>query len=373
MQSTQRRLSALAPIVAAAITAMAAPGSAFAQSVVFNSLLATGTYSMNGGSPVSVAPWLDTATAKDVLQFTGDGVSSVGMHSYGSTSGDFGSRSSGQGIYDVSGSFNIKLTLTNDQATAQHVNFSFYITPGYINTTALPFTGSQFTESDVSFQISASNGASFSSTAMLLSNAGGTSFTTTGENIYSGGGSAYNVVGRSYSLDLGVLNAGASVSVDYTLRSNARGDAIVGTTTTIPGYDVTVPEHWVEYTDCGYGGGYPALMAVNALMAIADGTDGVTAGGYGGSCVTRRELIAAYTYHVADQEFLDGSVGGSQASSGDPFTFDLAAGTVMLPGGQASAFNVSLSDPTNVPEPAGIALTAAALAALAAARRRRRD
>ena len=365
-QSALRR--ALSPLAAAAITALCVPASSHAQSVTFNVLSADGSYALDGAAAVPLNDSIfGNPGSVDVLHFTGGSGSSAGLHSYGSSGGNFGSRSSGNGLYDVTGAFTIQLTLTNNQATAQQANFAFYITPGYLNVTPLPFTGSQFVEAGVSFNITTNNGKSFASTAMLRDNSAGISFVSSGTNLYGGSGSSRSVIGGNHDLDLGVLNAGQSVQLTYTLASYAKGDAVLGSTRTTPEHQEVIPEHWVEFSDCG---GYPTLGKVGGadvgqvLGRMIAETDVVR-----GDCTTRRELVPEQIITVPAQTYLEGMTGGSQGSSGDPFSFNLGPNqTLSLPGGQSSPFSLQLSA---VPEPAGLALVSTALAALALLRRRR--
>lgn len=360
----QSRFLALAPMAAAAIVALAAPMSANALVVTYNSLLATGTYSMNGGPVVNVAPWLDTATEKDVLHFSSAGVSSVGMHSYGATTGGFGTRSSGAGVYDVTGSFSITLTITNDQSIAQAIKFDYYITPGSLNLVPFVYTGTQFAETGVAFAISTSdNRASWNSSATLRSDSGGTTYSETGTDIYGGSGESRTIEGGSRSLDLGVLNAGDSLSLTYKLNSAASGNAISGTTTTIPGWDEVIPAHWVEYTDCGYGNeGYGQLQRF--VSGAEDSGEG--------DCKLVREFVEETVIQHGEVVLTDGATGGSHSNSGDPFTFNSidqfasVYSTPVLPAGQTTQVQV------NVPEPGALSLVALALAGLGWASRRRR-
>ena len=133
MQSLAHRTSRAASLRAlpsALVLALAAIGSAQAGLVV-TSLDATGSYVLNSAPVVVLSDSSNSSIGSvDVLSFPSASPSDAGLHSYGNAGGNFGSRSSGNGLYDVTGGFHIALDITNSQATAQNVNFSFNITPG---------------------------------------------------------------------------------------------------------------------------------------------------------------------------------------------------------------------------------------------------
>lgn len=107
----------------AALLAMALP-LAQAQSVNVNSIAAYGSYILGTNAQQTLSQ-IASSGSVDVVLFPDSGVNNAVLHSYGSDTGNFGSRSSGNGLYDVTGSFRIRQTITNNTAVAQTANFSF--------------------------------------------------------------------------------------------------------------------------------------------------------------------------------------------------------------------------------------------------------
>lgn len=359
----------LAPLALAAWLATLAPA---AQALNVDTVLlqARGSYSLNGAVPVELSqtyPGDVFTPSVDVLEFPSDGASNAGLHSYGNSSGEFGSRSSGSGVYDVTGGSTYVLRITNNDAVAQRVNFGFHITPGYIQNSVIGFGAGQYVEAGMAFDIKTSRNSgtlatAWSTSAKLLSDSMGTSLNLLESdpaiNLFNCAGSTCSVLGNSYNLDLGVLNAGDTLDLVYDIASYARGNAVNGSITTIPGYTIEVPGQWVEFCSGGYGYG-----------------DNY-GGGYGGCTSQYQE---PYTVQVPEQTILEGSTGGSQASSGDPFSVDGGNGNIyddyspgnrraLLPPGTFVGVAVS-----PVPEPGTWGLMALGLAGLGVAARRRRQ
>ena len=263
-------------------------------------LEAKGYYQLGTDTGVSLSSSNGGNAVVDVLSFpsnsSGD---NAGLHSYGSADGTVGSRSSGYGIYDVTGSLQIVQTITNPSSRAQRVNFSFYITPGMLqNDVRSMFTAGQYVSSGLSFDIKRDGSSVWGSSATLTTTVTGTTFTPTGvTSLYqaqAGNPTYYSVGDVNQSVDMGVLGAGQQLQLSYTLSTFAKGGADI----VVPERTFVVPETWVEDSCEGYGGygGY----------------------GCGYSNYLPGETITVPGYTV------QGQPSGSHANSGDPFSFSFS-------------------------------------------------
>ncbi|TDP63141.1 FxDxF family PEP-CTERM protein [Roseateles toxinivorans] len=306
---------------------------------------ATGAFSMNGGATTNLLSSFPPNSSVDVLQFEGLGTSNVGLHSYGSTSGDFGSRSSGMGVYQVSGGFKLVQTVTNSSAVAQSAKFTFSITPGMVQNDIGSALGTgQYVEAGLKFDVKKGSGSIWDSSATLRSDELGTTASFGGDtSLYAGSGTLYSVLGVTREIDLGVINAGESFELSYELTTFANGVSAAGDDRWVEPTTFTVPEGWYVYGDCG-------------------------AYGYGYGCGTQPPgtVIDVPGYWVP------GMVSGSHASSGDPFEIRFGPDDKFYASisGNPGYGSVSLQP---VPEPATYAMLLGGLGVLGwAARRRRR-
>lgn len=318
------------------------------------SLLATGSYKLGSDTTQNLISNSPGSFPVDVLSFPSSGTNNAGLHSYGSATGNFGSRSSGFGVYDVTGSFRIEETITNNSVIAQAATFSFFITPGLLsNNIGSALTGTDYVSSGLSFDVRRNGSTVWGSGASLTSTASGTSFSATGDSsLYAGSGTYYSINGVSKSVDLGVINAGQSITLSYELDTFAKGNSQSGVERVVPETTYNVPEQWVTETCSGYGG----------------------YGGYGRAveCVPGTKAVPGYTVTVPGYTVFS-TPSGSQASSGDPFAIDLNGnpnfGTNSAGGPPGSGPQLLLSA---VPEPGTYALMLSGLALVGWSTQRRR-
>ena len=304
------------------------------------SMSADGSYQLGAGAltvlPSSLFP---PNPYVDVLSFPSVGNDSAGLHTYGSTSGNFGSRSSGQGVYHVTGSYNITEVISNPGPTPMAATMNFNITPGLLlNSVNTALAPGEFVNASVSFDIKVGASTVWGSSALLSSN-------NTSTGVFSSSGAAlytfqtptyYSINGGAYSVSLGMIAPSGSITMSYTLSTTADGNSATGPGVWVPTQTVTVPDQWLQ--DCKNGAGAPGMLCPTVFRP--------------GSTTT------------IPGHFQPSLPSGSQGSSGDPFSIDGTTGAVLnLPfqAGDPNGLHISLAP---VPEPATLALMLGGLAML---------
>ena len=162
----------------------------------------------------------------------------VFYHTYGNTAGDFGSRVSGSGTFDITGSFTFEDTYTNASNAADDFFLDFTIVAGEIGTSSGILAGLDMLHAhyDLSIEVDIDGGGF---TSIFDSYAG---VTTTGDGAtnsslfsYSGthlGGtetdSNYSWSSYTDTLPIGTIPSGSSFDLKYTLTTVAHGNIFHG-------------------------------------------------------------------------------------------------------------------------------------------------
>ena len=283
--------------------------------------------------------------------------------------------------------------MTNATAVAQHAMFNFYITPGLLQNDVRSdlSTSGRYVAAGIQFDIKRNGSSIWASGATLRTDNTGTNYTQTGTNIYTQTGArTYGIGGGHYQVDLGVINAGESIALQYDLSTFANGNAPGAGYYTVPSQTVSVPEQTIFHPEHtynqwvsdggygGYGGGYGGYGCENFFTKAV-------IGGYGGGCGGHYETITvpASTEVVPAHDVTTagytayGESSGSHASSGDPFDInwdgrvaDVYDATGNLAKPPASPFTITT---TSVPEPESYAMVIGGLAVVGALARRRRQ
>lgn len=251
--------------------------------------------------------------------------SSASAYAWGNDHGTYRADSSGEGTFNSTATFHRTLEVINGNAVATQYSLNFFIYYGYLSIDNwVGVSGSGSTGYDLSIKRNGTTSL-FGSSAHLDS-LGGLSVINAlnGAQLYNtGGGYSYNWNGTYVTLDLGVIGAGQSMTIDFDLVTTASGNYAVQ-----------------SHSCSGYGGYGEYGGEPMAFTTVSDGY-----GDYGGTCYETARVSGAL---------------------GDPS--DLSS--TLPPGGVN--FVVTGSPLNNVPAPGSLSLLGVGLGALTLARRRRR-
>ena len=336
------RLSPLALAVAAALGATSLPVLATPQS--FGNITLDASYALGTNSSAAAVDGLtdpagqifSSASGADFFLSKSDALNNnIFFHTYGFEANPtyFGARASGEGSFFGKTRSSYSATVSNSSGVAQSVAFTFNVAGGNLGITG---TGEGLAELLLAVKRDGVVMALDHTTIMQdIANV----VTCTNENLgslganaecASGTDSSVNAAGGLFTVGLGLLDAGASFTLDYDIIATVSGNLSNGTR-----------------LECNYGGGYGDGAAAFAEIVVPPPN----------GCV---EVPVP---------------GGAIARSGDPFDspiFDVNGNLISTP---PPTFDPQiLLAPAQIPEPGTLLLAGAGLMGLArSTRRRRRD
>lgn len=257
-------------------------------------------YTLSGGSTNDNATSSADPSSVDILDSAFDATGDIFYHTFGNTAGNFGSRVSGSGTFDITGFFQYDNTYTNSSGESQDYSLDFTIIPGELFQSFSGLTPGQslFSSYDIDVMIDTDQDGTFET---MLYESFASITTTDAGSVLAQSGSVLD--GASYSSDPNF----AQYSWNSTTESLFIGSFLDG-----------------ESFDLRY------ILSTTATGVGLDNND----------CGEEGDFVAAPTV-----DFIDGPCNSALARSGDPF-------------GPGNPNNITVaSTPTNpVPEPAGLAL-----------------
>lgn len=196
-----------------------------------------------GGLPRPGSPDIDgPATSGFVDVLAGDTDTSnnnVFYHVYGDVSGNFGSRVSGNGTYNIDGLFTYQDTFVNPTTSSVPASFTFTIIPGelttYTSSSYTPTAGENlFAGYDIDIRVNGISVWDSSAEVMYDGGTNTTSFMDTGTNSLGGtfSGNSYTWGVVTNTIPLGTLAPGQTFLLEYDLKTTAYGNLPTNCTNT---------------------------------------------------------------------------------------------------------------------------------------------
>jgi len=312
-----------ASILASAV-GVAAVGATTNASAVMISADASYTIGAVPGS-ASDSSSIDPSSVDIIASSSGPG-GSVFYHTFGNTSGTFGSRVSGDGTFDITSSFTFFNSYENTTGVSQDFFFDFTVIPGSIGTNlfgtaALGAGESLFSSYSLDVMIDYDQDGTFDSTifnsaASITTTDTGSTLTESGTTLasatYSDGafGAQYSCAQTIESLFIGSILPSDSFDIQYILTTSANGNAgFGGSAGCEPEFEVDVARNLVlldEEFGCPSGGAIarvgdpfgPSVASVSSLPTPSASvtepyTIGLLTAGLAGLLAARRRKVAA--------------------------------------------------------------------------------
>lgn len=214
---------------------------AFAPAAHALQIEATANWSYNGAAAGNDSDGPANSGYVDILGWNSDGSNtsnSVFYHTYGDDSGNFGSRTSGTGNFDITGQYRFSETYVASGGAAA---FNFHIIPGELtlyNSTGLSGTDQLTASYLLDIRL---NGSTIWSSGATLDQSGSTlTFTPSGTALASYTSGSYQFSWLDYfgTIALGSFSAGTLLTIEYDLTTTAFG-SLTCTGTSTPGGDGT--------------------------------------------------------------------------------------------------------------------------------------
>ena len=165
-------------------------------------------------------PYSSPTSVSSTVSYIGS-ISEASASSLGTVVGTYGVGASGSGQFDSTGQFQRQWDITNDSGMAQKYTLNFYIYNGYLSADNNFESGSGYAEYSVNILQNGSTSL-FNSSAKITSDG---ALTTSGTALTGAAksGTSYTWTGSYITVDLGILSAGASTSVQYDVIGHAFG------------------------------------------------------------------------------------------------------------------------------------------------------